>query len=169
MDCRATFFLLGSMTRDAPRVAAEIAAAGHEIAVHGCEHRSTLWRTPRQLQTDIADAVEVISEATGRRPRLFRPPYGTLSAAGWYAAQQLDLRTVLWTACGRDWRADATGESIIADIERGVVDGGTVLLHDSDCTSTPGSWRSTLDALPVLVSELRSRGLEVGPLNDHWG
>src|SRR5437773_11590455 len=42
----ATFFLLGSMVARAPQLAAEIAAPGHEIAVHGWDHRYTILRRP---------------------------------------------------------------------------------------------------------------------------
>jgi peptidoglycan/xylan/chitin deacetylase (PgdA/CDA1 family) len=126
-------------------------------------------RTPRQLSIDIADALDSIAgAAAGPRPQFFRPPYGTLSAAAWYAAHRQGLRTVLWTSWGRDWRAEATAASVLADVRRGVLDRGTILLHDSDCTSAPQSWRSTLGALPRLVDDLRGRGLEVGPLNEHW-
>ena len=61
---------------------------------------------------------------------------------------------MLWTAWGRDWRADATPESVVGDVLDGYVDGGTVLLHDSDCTSAPECWHATLGALPALASEL---------------
>ena len=56
---------------------------------------------------------------------------------------------------------------MVADVCKGRLDGGTVLLHDSDCTSYPGSWRSTLGALPILADELAGRALEVGPLAEH--
>jgi hypothetical protein len=49
----------------------------------------------------------------------------------------------------------------------GFVDGGTVLLHDSDCTSAPECWRSTLDALPLLEKGFADRGLIVGPVGAH--
>jgi hypothetical protein len=42
-----------------------------------------------------------------------------------------------------------------------------VLLHDSDCTSAPGSWRSTLGSLPALAELFAARGLEPGPVGDH--
>jgi len=48
-------------------------------------------------------------------------------------------------------------------------DRGTVLLHDSDCTSRPGSWRSTVAALPLLATHLENRGLDVRTLADHLG
>ena len=39
----ATFFLLGPMVQAAPGLAAEIASAGHEIAVHGWARRRRPW------------------------------------------------------------------------------------------------------------------------------
>jgi peptidoglycan-N-acetylglucosamine deacetylase len=48
----ATFFLLGPMVQAAPGLAAEIASAGHEIAVHGWEHRYATVRGPGALHDD---------------------------------------------------------------------------------------------------------------------
>ncbi|MCX4427616.1 polysaccharide deacetylase family protein [Streptomyces mirabilis] len=47
---RATFFLLGSVARRSPGVVCGIAAAGHEIGVHGRQHRQLLLRGPRALR-----------------------------------------------------------------------------------------------------------------------
>ncbi|GAA5022838.1 hypothetical protein GCM10025734_79440 [Kitasatospora paranensis] len=43
---RATFFVLGRMLVRAPELGREMAAAGHEIAVHGYQHRPTVLRSP---------------------------------------------------------------------------------------------------------------------------
>jgi peptidoglycan/xylan/chitin deacetylase (PgdA/CDA1 family) len=163
----ATFFMLGTMVRKAPVLAAEVAAAGHEIAVHGDVHDNMLRRTPRVAADDIARAVEVIADATGAQPVWFRPPFGILSYASLRASKRLGLTTVLWTTWGRDWRREATPESVVADVTRRYVDGGTVLLHDSDCTSYPGSWRSALGALPRLADNFERRGLAVGTVGEH--
>jgi peptidoglycan-N-acetylglucosamine deacetylase len=53
---QATFFLLGSMLEKTPSLADEITAAGHEIAVHGWQHRNLLLRTPRATYEDLARA-----------------------------------------------------------------------------------------------------------------
>jgi peptidoglycan/xylan/chitin deacetylase (PgdA/CDA1 family) len=164
---RATFFMLGESARRAPGLVEEVAAAGHEVAVHGDAHRTQLRRSPRATRDDIARARDSIAAAAGREPVWFRPPFGTLSLAGWRAARSLGLRTVLWTAWGRDWRAEASPGSVTEDVLAGLVDGGTVLLHDSDCTSAPESWRSSLAALPLLAKEFAERGLEVGPVAEH--
>jgi peptidoglycan/xylan/chitin deacetylase (PgdA/CDA1 family) len=164
---KATFFMLGDMTRREPGVARAVAERGHEIAVHGDVHGNMLRRTPRHARDDIWRAFDSVSAATGVEPRWFRPPFGISSYASLRAARGLGMRTVLWTTWGRDWRREATPDTVVADVTRRYVDGGTVLLHDSDCTSYPGSWRSALGALPRLADEFAARGLAVGPVGEH--
>lgn len=164
---RATFFLLGSMTDASPGLAAEIAAGGHEVAVHGYDHVGTLWRTPRAVADDLNRATDAVERASGARPCWYRPPFGELSAGALLAARRASVTTVLWSAWGRDWRAEATPASVVNDLQRGILAGGTVLLHDSDCTSAPGSWRTTLASLALLAEVVDLMGLRVGPLAEH--
>ena len=42
--------------------------------------------------------------------------------------------------------------------------GGTILLHDSDCTSATGSWRTTLRALPRILDACQARDWQIGAL-----
>jgi peptidoglycan/xylan/chitin deacetylase (PgdA/CDA1 family) len=164
---RATFFMIGVNAEAHPSLAAEVAAAGHEVAVHGHQHRSQLFRSPRKIRADLLRGTEAVASATGAAPVWFRPPYGTLSAGGLMAAQRLGLRTVLWSAWGRDWTPQATPATVLAELDRDLGPGVTVLLHDSDCASAPGSWRSALGALPQLADRLADRGLAAGPLAEH--
>lgn len=164
---RATFFLLGSMLVRSPGLAEEMAAAGHEIAIHGWAHRPLLLRGPRATYDDLAHARDAVAETLGKEPRLFRPPYGVMSTSAHLACRRLDLTPVLWTAWGEDWRARATPRTICDTVARDLRGGGTILLHDSDCTSASGSWHSTLGALPALLDICAERGLRVGPLRDH--
>ena len=164
---RATFFLLGSMLVRSPGLAKEIAAAGHEVAVHGYVHRPLALRGPRATWDDLARARDLAADVLGRRPTLFRPPYGVMNASAHLACRSLGLRPVLWTAWGEDWRARATPLSVHDTVMSSLRGGGTVLLHDSDCTSSPGSWRTTLDALPRLLDTWRQRGWRTGTLSEH--
>jgi len=165
---RATFFMLGDMADRDPGLAREVADAGHEIALHGYEHVSHLRRAPGRVGDDVRRGVDAVAAATGQPPVWFRPPYGYLSAGTCLATRRLGLRTVLWTAWGRDWTATATPGSVVAEVARGLRLGGTVLLHDSDCASAPGAWRAALGALPGLAELFAAHGgLAVGPLADH--
>lgn len=166
-ELHATFFLLGSMAAAAPDLVKEIDAAGHEIGVHGWEHRPLVLRGPRATYRDLARARDLIGDLTGRQPRLFRPPYGVMSTAAHVSARRLGMRPVLWTCWGEDWRRGATPASVYETVTRDLRGGGTILLHDSDCTSTPGSWHTTLSTLPALLDHCDRRGLAIGPLRDH--
>nr|WP_174805634.1 polysaccharide deacetylase family protein [Kitasatospora sp. MMS16-BH015] len=164
---RATFFLLGRMLLRAPGLGRELVAAGHEVAVHGLRHRPLLIRSPRATLDDIARARDLVADLTGQQPRWYRPPYGVLNLTALAAARHLGLAPVLWTHWGRDWTAKATPESVLRTITRTPLSGGTLLLHDSDCTSAPGAWRSTLGALPGVLDACAAQGLRVGPLREH--
>ncbi|HVM67316.1 MAG TPA: polysaccharide deacetylase family protein [Acidimicrobiales bacterium] len=163
----ATFFLLGNMTSACPGLAADLVAAGHEVAVHGWSHAGAIRRSPGWLADDVRRCRDAVFAATGMVPYWYRPPFGELSLGTFTAARANALRVVLWTAWGRDWRPGATPTEVVADIERGVLAGGTVLLHDSDCTSAPGSWRVTVAALPLLAERLAELGLKAGTLSEH--
>jgi peptidoglycan-N-acetylglucosamine deacetylase len=166
-DIRATFFMLGSMVAAAPGLAAEVAAAGHEIAVHGWDHRYLTLRGPQDTFRDMTRARKVIAETTGQVPVYVRPPYGVLSGGALLAAGRLELRPLLWTCWGREWAPGATPGSVVRTLRRDLGGGGTVLLHDSDATSPSGSARAALGALPWLLDECARRGLVTGPVSEH--
>jgi peptidoglycan-N-acetylglucosamine deacetylase len=164
---RATFFMLGSMAVQAPGLAAEIAAAGHEVAVHGWAHQYTVLRGPRAVADDLARARDAVAAAAGAQPRFYRPPYGVLSTGALGAARRLGLTPVLWTCWGREWAPGSTPRSVWATLGGNLTGGATVLLHDSDCTSPPGSAAAALGALPLLLEECAVRKLVAGPLAEH--
>ncbi|MHB8190263.1 MAG: polysaccharide deacetylase family protein [Ferrimicrobium sp.] len=167
LDARATFFMLGEAVDRYPWVARAVRDAGHEIGVHGYWHSNHLLRSSRSVRYDLQRALEAIDRATGVRPAFFRPPYGTITRATSAAAHAEGLRLVLWGTWGRDWRKAATGVSVLNDVRYRFRPGVTVLLHDSDATSAPGSFRSTLAALPEVVALARAQSLTLVPMSDH--
>jgi peptidoglycan/xylan/chitin deacetylase (PgdA/CDA1 family) len=135
----ATFFMLGSMAAAAPGLTREIAAAGHEIAVHGWVHRAMAVDRPQVVYDDLARARGTVAELTGQPPAWFRPPYGILTSGALVAARRLELRPLLWTCWGREWDPGATPTSVFRTLLRDLGGGGTVLLHDSEQQARPGS------------------------------
>jgi peptidoglycan/xylan/chitin deacetylase (PgdA/CDA1 family) len=163
----ATFFVLGEHVGDAGLLR-EVAAAGHELGVHGWDHRPVVLHGPRSLRDGLARTRDVVEDATAAPVRWYRPPYGLVTAGSWRAAHQVGLQLVLWSAWGRDWERRATPASVTRLVTAQLRPGGTVLLHDSDRTSAPGSWRTTLVATERLVRRWQSEGVAVGPLREHW-
>ncbi|NMO53725.1 polysaccharide deacetylase family protein [Actinoplanes sp. TBRC 11911] len=164
---RATFFLLGRMAEEHPGVARAIVDAGHEIGLHGYEHRLLLKRRVAATLGDLARGCASITAITGQTPRWWRPPYGVASTAALLGARRLGLTPVLWTCWGRDWTPSATPESVFRTVRRGLRGGGTILLHDSDHAATPLSWENAVGALPAILTYCQARGFEVGPLAEH--
>jgi peptidoglycan-N-acetylglucosamine deacetylase len=163
----ATFFCLGSQVRRSPALTQELVQRGHEVAVHGDSHRSHLRRPLSSVGPDVIRARDTIEDVAGASVRWLRPPYGAVSAATLVAARRSGLQLVLWTTWGLDWRPNATGRRVAVNVDRTFRAGATVLLHDSDITSTPGTWRSTLAALPLLADRWAAAGLKVGTLAEH--
>jgi peptidoglycan/xylan/chitin deacetylase (PgdA/CDA1 family) len=164
---RATFFLLGSMLEKHPGIGAAIMAGGHEIGVHGHEHRLLVKHSPRSNATDLRRATTTIAALTGSQPRWWRPPYGVASTSALCTARRLGLTPMLWTCWGRDWTPSATPDSVTRAVLRRLAGGATILLHDSDHSAAPRSFEATLGALPAILTVCRARGLEVGTLGEH--
>jgi peptidoglycan-N-acetylglucosamine deacetylase len=163
-QARATFFLVGEQVERSPEVAAEVAAAGHEIGVHCQQHRNLMRLTPRQVREDLDRAAGVIANATGRELRVYRPPYGILTTAALAYARNAGWDVFLWRRAGKDWDAGATPDSIAARIVRRLAPGDVILLHDADHYSAADSWRRTAGALDLLLRKFEQRGLVTAPL-----
>jgi peptidoglycan/xylan/chitin deacetylase (PgdA/CDA1 family) len=164
---RATFFLLGTMAAKSPRLVAGIVAAGHEVGIHGWEHRYTVLRSPGAVRDDMRRALDAVTESAGVTPRLYRPPYGVLSAGALAAARALGLTPVLWSCWGREWLPGATPATVAGTLAQHLTGGSCVLLHDSGCASREGATVAALGALPRLLDTCAARGLTVGPLAEH--
>ena len=156
---RATFFLVGEQVRRRPSLAAEIAAAGHAIGVHGERHRVLLRLSRRTIEDDIDRAREVIAGACGVVPQLHRPPLGIYSFRGLGAVRDRGLRPLLWSRWGRDWSRRETPASVAARVTRDLSSGDVLLLHDADYYSDAECWRTTVAALPVVLDAIAAAGL----------
>jgi peptidoglycan/xylan/chitin deacetylase (PgdA/CDA1 family) len=158
---RATFFLVGEQVLRSPGLTAEIAAAGHGIALHGHRHRNLLRLSPRAAAADLDRGADVVARATGTPIALHRPPYGVYS---WPALRTVRARgwsPVLWSRWGHDWRRLRSPDAIADEVTAGVTAGDVLLLHDADDYSARGSWRNTVAALPRVLDTLGERGLRV--------
>lgn len=147
----ATFFLVGEQVERFPSLTAEIVAAGHEVAIHGYRHTLLLRRTKRAMRDDLLRGLDVIGNATGIAPTLYRPPYGVFSAPVLDLVRELGWRPLLWSKWGRDWERTASPAAIAQRASSDLRAGDVVLLHDADHYSSPGSWRRTAAALPAVL------------------
>jgi peptidoglycan/xylan/chitin deacetylase (PgdA/CDA1 family) len=154
----ATFFVLGGKALAEPQVLREIAAAGHEIGIHGDRHDRLLsLRHPDRIASDLERVQAAVATATGQRARFFRPPVGHISPRTAVAARRLGLTLVGWSVRGRDGLAGTTADSAFRRVAAGLHPGAIVLLHDA---SERGQYQPAgVEALPAILEEARRRGL----------
>ena len=148
-----------------PQLVREIAAAGHELALHGYRHQTRRQLSRGLLADDTRRALEAIAAATGDVPRLYRPPHGVFTLTGLRLIRGLGLEPLLWSKWGRDWERRATASTIADHATVGLRAGDIVLLHDADHYGTHGSWRATTAALPLIVDRISAAGLEPASLS----
>ena len=149
---KATFFMVGEQVERYPSVAASVVEAGHEVGLHGYRHRNQMRVTPRWLADDLRRGTAAIEDATGRRPTLYRPPYGIFTPAGLWLSRGYDR--LMWSKWGRDWRSSTTPGEIARLATRDLSGGDVILLHDADWYSSAGSHVRTAAAVPLILEGL---------------
>jgi peptidoglycan/xylan/chitin deacetylase (PgdA/CDA1 family) len=125
----ATFFVLVPRARRRQTLLKEIVAAGHEIGLHGIDHRN-LTRLPAAevLRRTRAGKAE-LEDLLGSRVVWFRPPYGAQLLSTWWAIRRCDLMSVVWGPTPADWR-DVSEREMAASAMEGSGPGAIVLAHD---------------------------------------
>ncbi len=71
---KGTFFILGHVAREHPRVPRIIAAAGHEIASHGSNHDRLHRLNPARFREDLLASKKLLEDLTGKPVLGYRAP-----------------------------------------------------------------------------------------------
>lgn len=153
----ATFFVLLTRVRSHPGLLHDVVAAGHEVALHGVDHRALPTLPAAEAARLIRGGKAELEDAIGRRVRWYRPPYGRQTVRNWAAATRADLLPVLWGPTTLDW-TDARHDERVARSQDGVREGAIVLAHDGFAGPEDGA----CDGPPPLLDrgELVSAVLE---------
>ena len=133
----ATFFVLVSRARRYPALLDEVVAAGHEIALHGLDHRRLSTLGYREAHRRTADGRAELEDRTGRPVAWMRPPYGAQSPATWAAVRRAGLVPVLWDSSSFDWQ-DMAQDERLARAEGAVARGSILLCHDGHADERDG-------------------------------
>jgi peptidoglycan-N-acetylglucosamine deacetylase len=159
LEMSATFYVVSAQARRYPRLLQDVAAAGHELALHGGRHVPHCLVPPFVLERELRRARAEIEELAGCELQTLRSPFGAVSLSTLRFASRSGMRVVGWSRWGRDWERRATPAAIARRVAGGAAAGDILLLHDSDAYSAAGSWRRTADALPAVAELLSARGL----------
>jgi len=152
---RATFFLCGQNVERYPDLARRIAEEGHEIGNHTYSHPRLLGRTPGKIAFEIERAQTIIAHHTGRKPTLFRPPYGLRWFGLFRILERNGLTSVMWSVNSLDWKLPV--DQIVARVLNGIRPGAIVLFHDGVPPRWSGDRKATVAALGEVLRVLGNR------------
>jgi peptidoglycan/xylan/chitin deacetylase (PgdA/CDA1 family) len=148
-DAVATFFVIGAQISGRAHVLRRAAYEGHEIAAHTWTHRDLTTLSAAEIGREVRRTAGRIERATGVRPSLVRPPYGTIDSRVARVLATQGLAAVLWSVDTRDWEHRSPAR-VLAHVERDTRRGGIVLMHDLHAAS--------VRALDEIIDLLHGRG-----------
>jgi peptidoglycan-N-acetylglucosamine deacetylase len=154
---RATFFVVGKQVKIFPELLQEIARSGNEIGNHTYNHYNLTQLDEVQVNYEIKSNGELIERITGLTPRFFRPPGGHYNYKIVEVAKENGEDMALWSIHSRDTDRPPV-EYIMRKILTNVEDRSVVLLHSGV--------QQTLEALPILIKELKKKGFRLVTLSE---
>jgi peptidoglycan/xylan/chitin deacetylase (PgdA/CDA1 family) len=149
---RATFFVVGANAASYPSYVRQENVDGDVIGDHTWNHPDLTTLSADQVRQQLESTADEIAFLTGKRPALWRPPYGLYNSTVTQIASSLGLSMRLWDVDPRDWSLPGTNE-IVRRVVDNVHNGDIVLLHDGG-----GDRSQTVAALGTIISTLQGRG-----------
>jgi peptidoglycan/xylan/chitin deacetylase (PgdA/CDA1 family) len=156
---RATFFLIGRYVRQRPDIVRELIKAGHVVGNHTFTHPLLIFKSAREVRSQLESCNRALTEAVGEHSNLFRPPFGGRRPAVLRIARQTGLEPVMWNVTGYDWNA-TSAEQIERKVTRQVRGGDVILLHDGGHRDFGADRSCTVTATDRLISRYKSEGYE---------
>jgi peptidoglycan/xylan/chitin deacetylase (PgdA/CDA1 family) len=150
----ASFSMIGRNAAAFPGVARQVAAAGHMIVNHTWDHSNLGYLSAVAVRDEIARATDAIHAATGKRPGMFRAPYGVWPPAVFGCCAEAGLTPLAWSVDPRDWSRPGV-RAITRDIVTDTRTGSIILEHDGG-----GNRSQTVAALKIWLPRLLDAGYQ---------
>lgn len=153
-DVRATFFVVGSMSKAAQThtdALKRVIEDGHEVGNHTYNH--PIGTT--NIDSELKKTDDLIISLGGKKTTVMRPPGGAMNSA----IRNCGKAIILWSVDTMDWKYRDAG-----NVKSGILtakDGDIVLMHDLYDTSVEGA----LTAIP----ELKQKGFYLTTVSDLLG
>jgi peptidoglycan/xylan/chitin deacetylase (PgdA/CDA1 family) len=124
---------------------------GHFIGNHTFMHKAITELDDEGWKLEVIQVEQVIRAITGRRPYLFRPPFGATTPETTARLVAEGYTVVMWNLDSQDWSSRTPGELVArtAQAIEANPDGGVILMHDTN--------QVTAAALPLIIEWIDER------------
>ena len=155
-NVKVTFFVVGEWVDKYPESVKALADAGHEVMGHSNDHAHFNTLSADQIVEDINTCNDKIEKITGKRPTLFRPPFGEYDDHVITTVRGMGIEPIQWDVDSLDWK-DYDAATITQRVTSSVGPGSIVLFHNA-ALHTP-------EALPDILEYLLGEGYEIVPIS----
>jgi peptidoglycan/xylan/chitin deacetylase (PgdA/CDA1 family) len=155
LHVRATFFAIGNQEQYFSAGTVAEVDAGDVIGDHTETHPMMTSLSAHDQYEQLFEQMVQVEVLGAKRPRLFRPPYGSFNATTFKELRHLHLLMILWSVDTADYTRPGT-QTIVERALAGAKPGAIILMHDAG-----GNRSETIAALPAIVKGLRKRGLRL--------
>ena len=176
-NAKATFFVIGKNMARKPGLVYREVAEGHEVGNHTWTHPDIAFTPAAQTAVELSATQRLFETITGRSMRLFRPPFfgdaepsTPIEVSRVMVGQMQGYLTVGLRIDPDDWdHPNAATPAHIIDValtrlKDTTRPGQVILLHDSG-----GDRSRTVEALPMLIDQLRAHGYKLVTIGDLAG
>ena len=156
-DVVCTFFMVEFWTKKYPEYVKKIAVAGHEIGTHSATHPYMSKLNRETIVKELETSSAAITEITGKKVEVFRPPYGDYNNLLIETAYKEGLFPIQWDVDSLDWKNISAKEIETRVLEK-VKNGSIVLFHNNGL--------HTAEALPSIIKKIKEKGYEFVKISD---
>ncbi len=127
-NAKATFFCIGKNVAAYPDLYKRIISEGHAVGNHTNHHLNGWQVTDAMYFKDIAAAADLIDS------KLFRPPYGKISAFQIrnLKSPPLNYQVIMWDVLSADFDTKLTPQQCSFNVTRHSKSGSIIVFHDSE-------------------------------------
>lgn len=149
-NVQAAFFTIGKKSTANPELVKRWHNEGHVIGNHSYNHGFNFdWQSARTMGAEIEQTNSIIHSLIGKKPKLFRPPYGVTNPNLAKAIKQAGMFSIGWSIRSFDTKANDP-EKLLERIINKLKGGDIILLHDS--------MPITREILTELIVRTRKKG-----------
>ncbi|MCP4674707.1 MAG: polysaccharide deacetylase family protein [Deltaproteobacteria bacterium] len=155
---KAAFFINGARfhqrTAGGPEnqaVLRDIYRRGHFLGNHTFNHKDITTLDEAGWRTEVFQVEQVIRGLIGRRPWIFRPPFGRADNKALERLGQEGYTVVMWNLDPLDWKA-VNAADLLKRSKKVIEEnpsGGVFLMHDTN--------RATVETFPLIVEWIEER------------
>ncbi len=156
-NVKSTFFLVGNWVDKYPESVKAISDAGHDVGNHSDTHPHMTKLPKDKMIAQINDCNNKIEQITGKRPILFRPPYGDYNNDVIDVAEETKVHCIQWDVDSLDWK-DPTAEEMVKRIKSKIKPGSIILMHNGA--------KNTPEALPKILDTITEEGYNIIPISE---